>query len=134
MNGVAVIVALLHEDAAILTLVPADRIMSGDLPVGIDLPAISVTQISSVDRNIPRPGATRFVTDRVQVTILAADYPAKAMIQAAAKKALADQMPSIAGLSGVVVHSQNAGPDFRNAEAGLHIGTQDYRVRYNQER
>lgn len=135
MNGVAVILQLLHEDAALLGLVPSARIMAGDLPINAVLPAISVKQISSVDTNLPSPGATRFVTDRVQVTVLAEDYPGKAVVLAAARRAAADQLyPAVPCLTGVTVYTDGAGPDLYSEETGIHFGTQDFRVRYNQER
>lgn len=132
MNGVATIRSLLVNDAGVTALVPSTRISAGDLPQGVTLPAISIDLISSVDRNIPSQGATRHVSDRVQVTTFAATYPALKSLQEAVKSACADKFPTIAGISNVVVHTQNQGPDFRDEENSVRMGTQDFRVTFIQ--
>jgi hypothetical protein len=71
MSGVAVIVGLLRANNAITAVVPAARILAGDLPLGTTMPAISVTQISSMPMNFIRPDSSaRMHTDRVQVSVL----------------------------------------------------------------
>ena len=81
MNGVIAVRSLLVADARVTALAPVARIVAGMLPQGTDLPAISLMSVSSVDRNVPAPGAKRRVTERVQVTVLAralyARYPIK---------------------------------------------------------
>lgn len=132
MNGVIAVRQLLVGHAALTALVPAARIATGVLPQGTALPAISITSVSSVDRNILQPGARRHVTERVQVTVLASTYPSQKGIQAAVKAAAADQMPTVSGISDVVVHTDGAGPDFMNEEASIYLGTQDFRISFNQ--
>lgn len=132
MNGVAAMRALLVADAGVTALAPATRISAGDLPQGVTLPAISIDLISSTDRNIPSQGATRHVSDRVQITTLAATYPALKSLQEAVKTACADKFPAVAGISNVTVHTQNQGPDFRDEENSVRMGTQDFRVTYTQ--
>ncbi len=134
MNGVATIRQLLTQDGELLALVPATRIMAGVLPLGTALPAIGISQVSSIDRNIVAPGAGRHVVDRVQVTVLAADYPELRAVLAAAKAAAADMQPTVAGITAVTVHSDGAGPDFMDEGTSLHAGTQDFRVEYNETR
>lgn len=132
MDGVAAIRLLLTNDGAVTALVPASRISAGDLPQGVTLPAISIDHISGVDRNIPAPGATRHVTERVQVTSFAATYPALKTLQRAIKAACADTMPTVSGISAVVVHTDGQGPDFRDESNSIRMGTQDFRVSYTQ--
>lgn len=134
MDGVAVIRQLLANNAALTALVPSARIAAGVLPQGTALPAISITLISAVDRNIPAPGATRSVTARVQVTVIASTYPSQRQILAAVKKAAADTMPAVTGISAVVVHSDATGPDFMDEKATLYMGSQDFRISYNEVR
>lgn len=134
MNGVAVIRQLLTANGALTALMPASRIAAGILPQGTALPALSIMLISSVDRNIPTPGVRRRVTDRVQVTVLAANYPAQRQILAAVKKAAADTMPTVSGISEVVVHTDSTGPDFMDDKATIYMGSQDFRVTYNEVR
>ena len=72
MNGVIVVRSLLVADTEVTALVPAVRIVAGMLAQGTSLPAISLMSVSSTDRNIAAPGPKRMVTERVQVTVLAA--------------------------------------------------------------
>ena len=134
MNGVIAVRLLLVGDTGVTALVPTARIAAGMLPQGTDLPAISLMSVSSVDRNIPAPGPKRRVTERVQVTVLAATYRQVKAILAAVRKAAADQMPTIDGLFDVTVHTDSAGPDFLDEETGIHMQTQDLRVSFNEAR
>ena len=134
MNGVIAVRILLVTDTGMTALVPPARIAAGMLPQGTDLPAISLMSVSSIDRNIPAPGPKRRVTERVQVTVLAATYRQVKAILAAVRKAAADQMPTIDGLFDVTVHTDSAGPDFLDEETGIHMQTQDLRVSFNEAR
>ena len=134
MNGVIAVRSLLVADTGVTALVPVARIAAGMLPQGTDLPAISLMSVSSVDRNVPAPGAKRRVTERVQVTVLARTYPEVKAIIAAVRQAAADQMPNIDGLFDVTVHTDSAGPDFLDEETGIHMQTQDFRVSFNEAR
>ncbi len=134
MNGVIAVRSLLVGDLRVTTLVPPERIAAGTLQQGTVLPAIALTSISSVDRNVPSPGPKRRVTERVQVTVLARTYPEAKAIIAAVRAASADRMPQIDGLSDVTVHTDSAGPDFLDEETGIHMQTQDFRVSFNEAR
>ncbi len=134
MNGVIAVRSLLVADTGVTSLVPVARIAAGMLAQGTDLPAISLMSVSSVDRNVPAPGAKRRVTERVQVTVLARTYPEVKAIIAAARQAAADRMPTIDGLFDVTVHTDSAGPDFLDEETGIHMQTQDFRVAFNEAR
>ncbi len=134
MNGVIAVRSLLVADTGVTALVPAVRIVAGMLPQGTSLPAISLMSVSSTDRNIAAPGPNRRVTERVQVTVLAASYPAAKAIIRAVRAAAADQMPAIDRLTDVTVHTDSAGPDFLDEETGIHMQTQDFRVSFNEAR
>jgi hypothetical protein len=134
MNGVIAVRSLLVADTRVTALIPFARIAAGMLPQGTDLPAISLMSVSSVDRNVPAPGAKRRVTERVQVTVLARTYPEVKVILAAVRTAAADQMPAIDGLTDVTVHTDSAGPDFLDEETGIHMQSQDFRVAFNEAR
>ena len=134
MNGVIAVRSLLVADTGVTSLVPVARIAAGMLAQGTDLPAISLMSVSSVDRNVPAPGAKRRVTERVQVTVLARTYPEVKAIIAAVRQAAADRMPAIDGLTDVTVHTDSAGPDFLDEETGIHMQTQDFRVSFNEAR
>jgi hypothetical protein len=134
MNGVIVVRSLLVTDTGVTALVPAAQIVAGTLPQGTSLPAIALMSVSGVDRNIPAPGPKRRVTERVQVTVLAASYPAAKAIIRAVRAAAADRMPASDGITDVTVHTDSAGPDFLDEETGIHMQTQDFRVSFNEAR
>lgn len=131
MSGVVAVRTALVADAALLALVPATRIVTGPLPQEMALPAISLRSVSTVDLNIPNPGSTRFVTERVQVTIVASTEPERRQVKAAVKKAAADQVElSVSGLTHVSIHTDRAGPDIEG-DSGWQA-SQDFRVKYNE--
>ncbi len=134
MNGVIAVRSLLVGDTGVTALVPAVRIVAGTLPQGAGMPAISLMSVSRVDRNIPAPGVTRRVIERVQVTVLARSYPESRAIITAVRRAAADKMPAIGGLTDVTVHTDSAGPDFLDVETGIHMQSQDFRVSFNEAR
>lgn len=134
MNGVAAIWQQLSAHAGLTALVPASRISAGVLPQGTVLPAISIMSVSAVDRNIPSPGAVRHVAERVQVTVMDKTYPSLKAVMAQVKKAGADQMPTVAGISIVTVHTDGIGPDFMNEEASIYMQPIDFKVTYLETR
>ena len=134
MNGVAALQALLSANGPLGQLVAPERIAAGVLPQGTALPAISIMSISSIDRNIPDPGGLRRVTDRVQVTVMASTYQMVKMTVYAVRGAAADQMPIVAGIAQVVIHTEGAGPDFMDEEACICMQAQDFRVSFNEAR
>ena len=134
MNGVIAVRSLLVGELRVTALVPPERIAAGTLAQGTALPAIALTSIGSVDRNILVPGPKRRVSERVQVTVLARAYPEAKTIIAAVRAAAADRMPAIDGLTDVTVHTDSAGPDFLDEETGIHMQTQDFRVAFNEAR
>lgn len=134
-NGVKVIRALLVASTPLTAEVPATRIAAGILAQDITLPAISITLVSGVDRNIPNPGVTRFVEDRVQVTVLASSYPSQYAIMELVRKACADKLQeTLSGVSSVAVHTLSRGPDFTDEESSIYMGSQDFSVRYLEAR
>lgn len=134
MDGVAAVRSLLVEASAVTDLVPAGRISAGDLPQGTQLPALSIDSISKTDRNIPNPGAQRHVAERVQVTAHAKNYPSQKALLRAVRGAAADKFPTVAGISNVTVHTEGAGPDFKNEDAKIYLGSQDFLVTYTEDR
>lgn len=139
MSGVSVIWYLLKTNSPVLAVVPATRIMAGDLPVKMVLPAISVTQISSVPYNLLRTvEANKMHTDRVQASVLfkgvgeGAGYPG---LKALMKLVLA-ACPSQRGtVNGVMVDSivpELEGPDLSDPANAIYSQSRDFLVRYTQ--
>lgn len=132
MSGVQVICELLMADGDLVALVPTARIRAGFLPKGVDLPSIAVTSISSVDRNVLSPGAQRRVRERVQITVLAANYRDKRTVMQASRRACADRRGDFAGVTAVVVLTDGAGADFPPDNGNVWMATQDTVVSFNE--
>lgn len=139
MDGVAAVRSVLVADAGLAILVPPasgkSRIFEGPAQLGTPLPFVMLESISKVDRNIPAPGVTRFVTDRVQVTAVAKNATDRKAILRAVRHAAADNFyPTVTGISGVTIQTDSAGPDFYDDDYSGWRGSQDFRVRYLETR
>lgn len=136
MAGVEILRAVIAGNAGVMAL--GAYVTAGVAPQGTPLPIVSLQKVSSVDRNLPSPGAKRRVTERVQATVLAATYPEMADLLKAVKRAGADVLPAaapaVSGISDVTIHTEAQGPDFMDDAATIHMGTQDFRVSYNETR
>ncbi len=137
MSGVAAVRYLLAHDASLLALVPAARIMAGALPLGITLPAISVTTVSDLTRlTVAMTESTRFVTERVQVDVLAGDYPAVKVILDRVRDALPGSLTALGGtVNGMACDSilpDTTGPDIFVDNPKIYTQSQDFMVRYSR--
>lgn len=135
MSGVIALRTAFAADPALTALVPATRIVAGVLPQGFPLPAIGITSVAETDRNIASPGPMRFVSELVQATVRANDYPELVRARKAMKRAGADRIDvSVAGLTGVNIHTAGAGPDFMSPDARIHQGSIDFRIKFTEPR
>ena len=130
MSGVSVIRYTLANNAPVTSVVPATRIMAGVLPLSTTLPAIAVLQISGSTLKHINQSASEFVTERVQVSVLATTYAQQKTILALIKTAL----PSVrATVNGVIVDSisqEFTGPDLYNNDPVVYEQSVDYFVKY----
>lgn len=141
MSGVAVIRYLLAHNAAVLAVVPAARIMAGGLPLGTTLPAISVTQLSSIPRNVVAMDATHVQhTDHVQVTVLfktpsatppGDGYPGKSSLLKKVLAACPNRHGAVGSVDVDCIIPEPEGPDISDAEEGMEFGSRDFMVRWN---
>lgn len=132
MSGVKIVRALLVADAALIVQVPATKIIAGVIKAGTQAPAIAITEVVGIDRNIPNPGVTRHVFERVQVTLIAKDYAQQKAVMKLLRKACADKRGTIAGIAAVTVVTEGRGPDFNDEQAGFYMQSQDFRVGYQE--
>lgn len=141
MSGVAVIRYLLANNQAVLAVVPAPKIMAGDMPLNAVLPVITVMQISSVPRNTVKMNEARVQhTDRVQVSVLlkgsdgdpaGAGYPG---VRSLLKLVLAACPHTHGTVNGIDVDSilpDVEGPDLSDDATALVSGSRDFIVRWN---
>lgn len=135
MSGIAALRSVLVDDAALIALVPPERIAAGVLPLNTTLPFIELSSVSVVDMNIPTPGATQFVAERVRAAVVAANDPELREVFAAMKRAGGGQLyPVVTGISGVTIFTAGAGPDIVNEQAHLYQKNMDWMVRYTETR
>ena len=88
MSGVIAIRSLLANDAAVLAVVPATKIMAGVIPIDTVLPAIGISHISTVERNtVAMDTAQVMATERVQVTVQTKSYADQKSILELVRKA-----------------------------------------------
>jgi hypothetical protein len=128
MTGVDIIGALLGDSEEITARVTA--IKAGSLPDGIELPALLVRLVSSVeDQPLRRPDVIR-LTDRVAVTVRAENYRDQAAIIKLVRNVCAGQLGTIAGAEAVAVLSAGTGPDV-GGPANSFEQTQDFKVGFN---
>ena len=140
-NGVAVIRYLLANNAAVLAIVPAERIAAGDVPLDTTLPAISVDEISGVPYNTvsgKEIGKTLH-TERIQVTGLVKSttaapagggYPGLRTLMRAIFLACPTQRGTIVGVDVDSITPDLEGPDLPDAGSGVLSSTRDFFVRY----
>lgn len=131
MSDVKAVRHLLATHAPLLAVVPAARILAGALPQGVELPAISVTHISTQRRHTVAPGVSAFCTARVQVTVLAATYPSQKAVLALVRAALPRSRGTVNGVKVDSILSDTEGPDFTN-EAGVFLGSHDFIVHFSE--
>ena len=140
MSGVAVIRSLLAGSAAITAIVPATRIAAGDLPLNTVMPAIAVTQISSVLRLTLRMSETpKMHTDRVQVSVLfkgpegspaGTGYPGVKALLKLVLAACPNQRGIINGFDVDSILPDLEGPDLQDDETALYSGSRDLIVKW----
>lgn len=129
MSGVAVVIYQLQHSTPLTAIVPASRIMGGDLPTKTELPAISVTQISSVPRIPVAPSVTgEFTRDLVQVTVHAKTYPQLRQVLRLVRTGCPDAKGTIAGVSVDAILPGTEGPDFIDEAVGFFAGSRDFSV------
>ena len=131
MSGVAITRYLLANDASLTAIVPASRVMSGAIPINTQLPAISIMQISATPHNmIGMASATRLIKERVQVTVMCADYPSTKSIFALIRAALPVSRGTVNGFACDSIIPEFEGPDFFDQETNIYMQTYDYMVNF----
>ena len=139
MSGVAIVRALLAANGGVTAVIPAARIKAGVLPLNATLPAISITQVSSVPRlTVAMTETPRLHTERVQVSWLfkgteaspsGSGYPGMDQMDALVMAALPNMHGAVGAFTVDSILPDLAGPDLEEAE-GIHQGSRDFIVKY----
>lgn len=130
MSGVKVIRHLLANNAPLIAVVAASKISAGELPQGTVLPAIEVHHVST-NWASEITAQSKYASSRVQITVLAANYPQQAQIMDLVRTAVPRTGGTINGVNVDCILRDGAGPDFRDDAAGIFMQVQDYFVKYN---
>lgn len=140
MSGVAVIVSLLKASTAITALVPAAKIMAGDLPLNTVLPAISVTEIDAQPRlTVAMNEPNRMHTERVQVSVLfkgpqgtpaGTGYPGVYSVMKLLLAACPHTHGTVNGITVVAIQPDTEGPDLSDDATALYSRSRDFIVKW----
>lgn len=129
MSGVTIIGALLTAHAPLLAVVDEASIKAGRLPDGATLPVLLVRSISTTELLTLRRGTKVQTTERVAVTVRAANYQMQDDILPLVRAACAHKTGTIAGFENVAVLAAGVGPDV-SGPADSFEKTQDFRVSF----
>ena len=140
MSGVAVIRSLLATNAAVLAVIPAARIVAGDLPLNTVMPAIAITEIDSQPRNtVAMNEPNRMHTERVQVSVLfkgpqgtpsGTGYPGVKAMLALVLAAVPHTHGTVNGFTVLDIRPDSEGPDLQDVATALYSGSRDFLVRW----
>jgi hypothetical protein len=136
--GVAVIRYLLANNAPVLAVVPATRIISGELPINTVMPAIGIEHVDSVPINDIRINETPKVwITRVSVRAYRKDepddrgYPGLKTLLDLVRTACASQRATINSVNVHYIAPDIEGPDMPLPDVGIFTRTQDFLVRWS---
>lgn len=131
MSGTAIVRSLLAANTALTAVIPAARIFAGAIPINTTLPAISVTQVSGIQRNvIGMNSASYLATDRVQVTVHGKTYALQKSYMALIRAALPHTRGTVNGFNCDSIVPDSDGPDMYDSEAAIYQQSMDYFVRF----
>lgn len=129
MSAVRAVRYLLANNANLIAVVPATKIMAGVIPLNTVLPAISVSEISSIENTTVAMVPT-LMTSRVQVTVMAKTYATQKSILELVRLALPVSRGTVDTIAVDSIIPEGAGPDLRDDDAGIFIQSRDFIVRF----
>lgn len=133
MSGTAIVRSLLAANSPLIAVIPAARIFAGAIPLNTVLPAIAVTQISGVQRNILGMNGTFYqVTDRVQVTVLGMSYALQKSYMTLIRAALPHTRGTVNGFNCDSIIKDVEGPDMFDAATAIYQQSQDWFVKFSR--
>ena len=130
MSGVAVIRYMLANNAPLIAVVTADKIIAGVAPLNTALPAISIRQISGQEYQTIKRGTNQLVTERIQVTVLAATYPTQKSILNLIRSAVVSTRGTVNTFSVDSITHEGDGPDLYNDDPVIYEQSIDFMVMF----
>lgn len=133
MSAVKVIRYILANNANLIAVVPAAKIMAGVIPIDTVLPAIAVNHISTVERTtVAMNTSLVLATSRIQVTVMTKSYTEQKTILELVRKALPNTNGTVNGITLDSILPDLAGPDLRDDDAGIYMQSRDFTVKFNE--
>jgi hypothetical protein len=132
MSDVKAVRYLLKTNTELIAVVPAAKIMAGILPQATAAPAIGITHVSTMRQQFVAETSAHLCTSRVQVTVIAADYPTQKSILALVRAALPRSRGTVNGVAVDSIVADIEGPDFGDPDAGLCMGSHDFIVTFTE--
>ncbi|WCT75034.1 hypothetical protein PQ455_07415 [Sphingomonas naphthae] len=130
MSAVEIIGAVLAADAAFVAAVPEGQFDYWDLPQGTPLPSVLLTEISRVEPPALSGKTLGPVIERIQATVRANSGEERKAILDLIRDACRGRTGTIAGCLNVAVLLAGDGPQFKDADAAIYIGSTDLRVSF----
>jgi len=132
VSDVKAIRYLLANNAPLLAVVPAARIIKGTIPQGTTLPALSVGHVSTVRRTNVAGTVVKFCTSRVQITVDAPNYTSQKEVLRLVRAALPLTRGIVDGVAVDSIHHELDGPDFSDDASGVYAESVDYLITYTE--
>lgn len=131
MSGTDLINELLTKSASVIEAVPADRIKGGSLAPDIQLNALLIREVSSVDRQQLKQGSIVHTVERISVTVRAKSWrDQRAIIRLVRAACVGDRHIELPGITMVSVRTAGRGPDMTGPGQSFEQ-TQDFRVSFD---
>lgn len=132
MSGSIAVRHLLANSGGLIAVVPAARIVvAASLPATTALPAINVSQISSVEQwTVAMTETKKLRTDRVQVMVHASTPASLRQILNLVRSALPDTKGTVNSIKLDSILPDFEGPDLSQPDAGIYEQSRDFIVKW----
>ena len=119
--------------AAPVTAIVSTRISAGELAQGSVLPALGISHISTVEvSTIDASAPFKLVQTRIEVTVLAKDYPTVKDLIKKVRAACNYQRGVIGGFTVISIVRDTVGPDMRDSDLTVFSQTIDFKVTWQE--
>lgn len=133
MSGTSIAWFALANHAPLTAVVPAAKIKNGIIPLGTDLPAISISKISAVQRNnVAMDSETYLVRERVQITVEQKLNVTPVDVLALIRAALPNQSGTVNGYTVNSIIPDSEGPRLEDLTNQIVSESVDYMVSYTR--
>lgn len=129
MQAIKALQALLSSAGSVTSLVPAERILTGTVPLGTELPAVGMQDMGTVE--VPPISATpgdTVVRSRIRTEVIAQSYADKEACIDAIRAACNYQRGLLGGVRVISILREFVGPDEQNPEAEIYSKYIDWLV------